>query len=257
MSKPRRRPAAPRAASFRNARTRPAADAPPAFDPVRIGYRGAGWTPDRQDEFIAALAECGCVEHAARAAGMSASAAYRLRARPDAQSFRAAWDHAIEFAVQRLADATLSRAIHGTARPVFYKGEQIGERRYYDERLAMFILRLRDPSRFGSWIDRVEGVERHPDAAAIGLARAAVRADQDACADAEGAARPDAAVSFPRYLAMTADHAMMRELKEAQEEAQRHRENADGAWDALEALEAHCERNGLALPEEDEAEDAG
>ena len=55
---------------------------------------------------------------------------------------------------RRLRDAAQSRAVNGVARPVFYKGEQIGERRYYDERLTMFILRLR----FGSWRDRTSFV---------------------------------------------------------------------------------------------------
>jgi len=62
----------------------------------------------------------------------------------------------------------LSRAIHGVAPPVFFQGQQIGERRYYDERLAMFILRYRDAPRFGRWLDRME-VERPPDALATRL----------------------------------------------------------------------------------------
>ena len=49
----------------------------------------------------------------------------------------------------------LSRALNGVPRPVFYKGEQVGEWREYDERLAMFILRNRRPARFGKWIDRM------------------------------------------------------------------------------------------------------
>ena len=39
---------------------------------------------------------------------------------------------------------------------MFYKGEQVGERRYFDERLTMFLLRLRDPARFGTWRDRTD-----------------------------------------------------------------------------------------------------
>ncbi len=73
---------------------RPAAAAPkrarPSFTPVPSRARSDGWTPERQVEFIEALAECGCVEHACRRVGMSDSAAYRLRARPTAQSFRQA-----------------------------------------------------------------------------------------------------------------------------------------------------------------------
>src|SRR3546814_2514919 len=64
----------------------------------------------------------------------------------------------------------LSRAVHGVARPVFYRGEQIGERRYFDERLTQFILRRRDPVRFGDWRDGREAVQ-HFDGPALILAR--------------------------------------------------------------------------------------
>lgn len=80
--------------------------------------------------------------------------AYALRRRVETVAFRQAWDAAMEYAISRLAGAAVSRALHGIARPVFHKGELIGERRYYDERLTMFLLRLRDPARFGGWRDR-------------------------------------------------------------------------------------------------------
>ncbi len=54
---------------------------------------------------------------------------------------------------------------------MFYKGEQVGERRYYDERLTQFLLRYRDPVRYGAWRDSYEA-RRHPDGAAIVLANA-------------------------------------------------------------------------------------
>jgi hypothetical protein len=49
---------------------------------------------------------------------------------------------------------------------VFYKGEQVGERRHYDERLTMFMLRYRDPVRYGAWLDKMEA-RQHPDGAGI------------------------------------------------------------------------------------------
>ncbi len=69
----------------------------------------------------------------------------------------------LDAGVRRLAEATFSRALHGVARPVYYQGEQIGERRYYDERLAMFLLRYRDPFRYGAWNDRERFVESSSD----------------------------------------------------------------------------------------------
>lgn len=138
--------------------TPPAAEAAspaPSFDPAPVRPRHDGWTPRRQVAFIQALAATACVDEAARHVGMSRESAYNLRRRPGADSFRQAWDLALDHAVSRLADAALGRAMNGVVTPVFYKGEQIGERRRYDEKLTMFLLRARDPHRYGAWRDRV------------------------------------------------------------------------------------------------------
>ncbi len=137
-------------------------DGAPAFDPVPVRYRHDGWTPDTQLEFIQALADTGCVDEAARAVGMSRNSAYALRRRPDAQAFRLAWAAAKNVMVERLDDAAMSRAINGVPVPVFHNGEQVGERRHYDERLTMFLLRYRDPVRYGRWHDRCEA-RQHPE----------------------------------------------------------------------------------------------
>lgn len=141
-----------------------------ALTPVRLRARRDGWTPERQIAFLEALAECACVTEAAKAVGLSTTAAYHLRRRPEAQAFRLAWDAAMDFGVHRLADAALSRAIHGVPEPIFYQGQQIGERRVYDERLTQFILRKRDPVRFGDWRDGREAVQ-HFDGPALILSR--------------------------------------------------------------------------------------
>jgi hypothetical protein len=138
---------------------------------VAVRVRHDGWTPDKQHDFIAALAETGCVTEAAAAVGMSPKSAYRLRARPDASAFRQSWDIALDYAIRNLSDAAYSRALHGVATPIFYKGEQVGERRRFDERLTMFLLRYRDPVRYGAWLDSMEA-RRHPDGAAVVLANA-------------------------------------------------------------------------------------
>jgi hypothetical protein len=117
------------------------------FTPVAVAPRADGWTPEKQAAFIEALGEGGCVAAAAKAVGMSRESAYRLRARPDAASFRAAWEAALDYAYHRLGEAALDRALNGVPVPIFYKGEQIGERRHYDERLTQFLLRVRDPVR--------------------------------------------------------------------------------------------------------------
>jgi hypothetical protein len=134
----------------------PSQPKPPAltFTPVPVRPRWDGWSRQKQADFIEALAATACVEEACRAVGMSDRSAYALRSRPRARSFRGAWDAALDMGMQRLEQAAFGRALHGVARPVFFKGEQVGEWREYDERLAMFLLRYRRPERFGAWLDR-------------------------------------------------------------------------------------------------------
>ena len=126
-----------------------------SFVPDHVSSRHDGWTAERQIAFIEALAETACVEHACRAVGMSDSAAYKLRRSCRGALFREAWDAALDYALHRLEQAALSRALHGVPRPIFHKGEQVGEWRDYDERLTMFLLKNRRPARFGKWMDRL------------------------------------------------------------------------------------------------------
>lgn len=122
---------------------------PITFDPVPRRGRHDGWTVERQRGFIAALAETCSVRHAARSVGLSDTNAYRLRRSPGAESFAAAWDTALEMGARRLADVAMERVIDGVATPVFHKGEQVGERRHYSERMTMFFLRKRLPEEYG------------------------------------------------------------------------------------------------------------
>lgn len=162
---------------------------PKRFTAVSLRHRNDGWTPDKQTDFIEALAECGCVAEACDRVGMSPRSAYSLRRRIDAQSFRIAWDTALEYAVRRLSDVAFARALNGVLRPVYYQGEQIGERRYFDERLTMFLLRYRDPQRYGAWLDQ-HVVTQHPDGPAILLNKAIHRVALDAHAEAAGEPPP-------------------------------------------------------------------
>jgi len=164
----------------------------PALDflPVGVRYRYDGWTPDKQVRFIERLADCGCVEEAVRSVGMSRNSAYALRRRDDAQAFRLAWDAAMDAAVQRLSDAAMARAINGVPVPIFQGGEQVGERRHFDERLTMFLLRYRDPARYGKWLDRVEA-SQHAEGPTLILAYRLGRTLRAAWAALEAAWRGD------------------------------------------------------------------
>ena len=122
---------------------------PRAFVPVPGCQRSDGWTPERQVAFIEALAQSGCVTEACAAVGMSRQAAYRLRTDPRAASFRLAWERALTVAIRRVADNAYSRALNGVVTPIFFQGEQVGERVRHDERLVMFLMRYRDTHYYG------------------------------------------------------------------------------------------------------------
>ena len=122
----------------------------PDFAPVPRGSsRYDGWTPDRQRVFVKLLAETGCVRRAAYAVGMSEVGAYLLRKAEGGAGFAQAWEEAQSIGVAKLADVAWERALYGVPVPVFHKGEQVGERRWFDNRLLSWVLRHHDPERYG------------------------------------------------------------------------------------------------------------
>lgn len=143
------------------AKPHPAAPDPLAFTPVPRRYRHDGWTAERQRGFIHALAETGSVKAAARRIGKTTEGAYHMRRQPGADSFRAAWKAALASGVQRLTDIAMERAVEGVPIPVFHKGEQVGERRWYNDRLLMFMLKHQLPDRYGT--PALAPGTRHPD----------------------------------------------------------------------------------------------
>jgi hypothetical protein len=136
----------------------------PPFTPVpRRCARHDGWTPERQIAFIEALADTGSVVAASKAVNMSTEGAYNLRRQPGAESFRAAWQAALQIGVARVEDVVMDRALNGVEEPLYSYGKLVGTRRRYNDRLLMFILRNRAPERFAegkarglSAIDKME-----------------------------------------------------------------------------------------------------
>ena len=125
------------------------------FEPVPVRARHDGWTVEKQYAFIEALAETGVVEEACRRVGMSRTAADNLRKRPCGAPFRRAWQAAQDYALYRIEEDAFTRSRRGVARPIFHKGEQVGEWRHFDERLTMFLLRSYRPKRYGKALDRL------------------------------------------------------------------------------------------------------
>lgn len=125
----------------------PAAEADPfPFIPVPVRARHDGWTPDRQRDFIAALAVMGVVARAAKAVGLSASAAHKLRERPDAKEFAAAWDRAQDEGRKLQYGRAIEEALYGVETPRFWRGKQVGTYRRFDTRLMIAALSVRPPS---------------------------------------------------------------------------------------------------------------
>ncbi|HEY5713020.1 MAG TPA: hypothetical protein VIT38_14095 [Allosphingosinicella sp.] len=146
-----------------NPTSRPAASPPDAANPPRprvaegltesliesaleAGHecRANGWTRDRIRAFLNALAECGVVDDAARAAGMTRQSAYAFRNRDGGDAFQLAWRAAQAVARGRLADEVMSRALNGCVELIYRDGELWEERHRYDNRLSMAVLKRLD-----------------------------------------------------------------------------------------------------------------
>lgn len=79
----------------------------------------------RQAVFLGVLVETLCVAAAARAVGMSRESAYRLREKPGADSFAAAWDRVLETPREsRMSthDILWHRVEYGKIRPIMRRG---------------------------------------------------------------------------------------------------------------------------------------
>lgn len=101
-----------------------------AFTPVPLRPRHDGWSPVRQAEFIGLLAQTRCVKKAASLVGMSRESAYRLRRKPGAEEFVAAWDAILGAPGTPKAKVTLEtlfqRIRQGSYRPILRGGRYVG-----------------------------------------------------------------------------------------------------------------------------------
>jgi hypothetical protein len=115
------------------------------FAPAQLRRRDDGWTPARQRVFIERFAVSGSVKSACRFADMSPATAYKLRQPPAAVAFADAWDAARSTGFAALTDIAVERAMYGQKQEVFYKGEMVGFRTVYDNRMLMGMLLNRGP----------------------------------------------------------------------------------------------------------------
>jgi hypothetical protein len=138
------------------------------FEPAPTRKRHAGWTAERQRNFINRLALTGNVGDACASVSVASSSAYRLRNKAGAASFARAWDAALRLCATRLSAIGLDRAINGRVERFYKDGELVMERRVPSDFLLTWFLSRLDPLQFGSLSARAL-------AAAIGDPREAAR----------------------------------------------------------------------------------
>ena len=112
----------------------------PAYIPAPGSYH---WTPRLQRDFLEAFATNGSVKISAAKVGMSPSAVYQLKQRPEGAAFRLGCAAAVLIARTRLADELLDRAIWGheeTAELLREEGRSFAKRRRLDSRLGLAML---------------------------------------------------------------------------------------------------------------------
>jgi hypothetical protein len=115
------------------------------------------WKP----AFLAALAETGLVNQAAKTAGITPATAHHARDLKnrtgpnlaEAQRFAQAWEDALQSVADHIESEIFRRAIEGVDLPhdVYYKGEKVGTQmiRTYSDRLLIFLAKAYRPDRFG------------------------------------------------------------------------------------------------------------
>jgi hypothetical protein len=109
------------------------------FPPVPVRSR-AGWTPERQREYVEALADTGLLRAAAARVGMTEQSAAWLRRRADARGFDRACHAALRIGARRILNLAFERAVEGTIKRHYYHGELVSEERVFDNRLLIALL---------------------------------------------------------------------------------------------------------------------
>src|SRR5690606_10953200 len=100
----------------------------------------------RKSRFLAELARMANVSAAAKKAGVPRSTAYDWYKADEA--FAAGWDDAVEVAVDSLEKEAWRRARDGVLKPVYQKGEKVGQVREYSDQLMVTLLKAHRPEKY-------------------------------------------------------------------------------------------------------------
>jgi hypothetical protein len=139
------------------------------FDPASTRHRHDGITPEKQREYVEALADTGIARYAAARIGVSPQAINRLRRKPEAKSFDLACAAAHRLGARRIHDVGWERALEGQIKRHYYHGQLAGEERVYDNKLLIYLMgrteHLLDepeeaPAIAASWTPWVEAMEQ-------------------------------------------------------------------------------------------------
>lgn len=202
----------------------PPPDAAPYGPAPAPAPNSSRWTPAKMADFLRQLSATHSVSEAARSVGMSRQSAYRLRSRLKGSDFDLAWDVAFQHGYDNLAHAALERALNGVEMPVFFKGEQVGSYRRYDERLTVALLNtLRTRRRNVPILGRLAGeAEEHSER--FDALVAAIAADPHAAkAPPDPGPMPEGELNRlfnPRASGPSSDE-LLKQLKEVERQRQR------------------------------------
>lgn len=99
--------------------------------------------PKWSKAFLTSLSKLGVVGHAAKAAKISRTSAYNLRS--EDKDFAAAWDVALNDAIDIAEKEAWRRAVKGCKKPVYQGGERVGFIQEYSDTLLIFMLKSHRP----------------------------------------------------------------------------------------------------------------
>jgi hypothetical protein len=119
-------------------------------------HRRDGFSAERQQAFVEHYRDTGSLTDAARLTGISRSTYYNLLNSADGAAFRAAIEEAGRGVDVILEATALERAVNGQEEIVYYKGQRVGVRWKYDNRLLMSLLRARNPLKYAP-LNEIEG----------------------------------------------------------------------------------------------------
>lgn len=124
--------------------------------------QGKELTADEKAKFIKKLKSThGNVSRACRAVGISRTAAYDHKKADE--NFARLWDETIEAVSDEMEREAYRRAVQGTIKPVYYKGEKVGEIREFSDSLLQFMLKGNRPEKFRERFDIDQNIKGHLD----------------------------------------------------------------------------------------------